>query len=65
MKNLSKKFNELSKEQLVDKQKSLLKELVSFKITMDPGEIKSSSNVVSLKRELRASSRALAVLGNK
>ena len=54
------KFLNLSSAELLEKQKALLKQLVTFKVSMDPSVILESGNIEGLRKDLRTLQRQIA-----
>ena len=59
------KFSNLSGAELLNKQKTLLKQLVSFKVSMDPSTITEANNVDGLRRDIKALQRQIALASSK
>lgn len=59
------KFSNLSSNELLDKQKSLLKQFVKFKVSMDPSSITDAPSVDGLRRDLKALQRQIALKTSK
>lgn len=55
-----KKFADLSYSDAAKKQDSLVKELVKFKVSMDPAVISNAGGIAGLRRDLRIVSRKKA-----
>ena len=55
-----KKFADLSSSDAAKKQDSLVKELVKFKVSMDPAVISNAGGIAGLRRDLRIVSRKKA-----
>lgn len=60
-----KKFDSLSFSEICTKQDELIKELLTFQISMDLSAIKSSNGLVNLKRDLKTVSRLKAKFAKK
>lgn len=54
------KFSNLSAAELANKQKSFLKQLVSFKVSMDPSVITETGGIHGLRKDLKAIQRQIA-----
>ena len=52
-----KKFSDLSSSDVSAKQDSLIKELVKFKVSMDPALISNAGGIAGLRRDLKIISR--------
>jgi hypothetical protein len=50
----------LSTQELIAKKKTLVSELVKFRVSMDVASLQTKSNAIQLKRELRAIARDVA-----
>jgi hypothetical protein len=59
------KFSNLSGVELLNKQKALLKQLVSYKVSMDPSTITEANNVDGLRRDIKALQRQIALASSK
>ncbi|MGY3802452.1 hypothetical protein ACWNT8_00060 [Pigmentibacter ruber] len=55
-----KKFADLNSSDAAKKQDSLVKELVKFKVSMDPAVISNAGGIAGLRRDLRIVSRKKA-----
>lgn len=55
-----KKFADLSSSDAASKQESLVKELVKFRVSMDPAVISNAGGIAGLRRDLRTVSRKKA-----
>lgn len=56
------KFSNLSMSELLGKQKTLLKQLVTFKVSLDPSVVTESNNVDGLRKDLKALQRQIALV---
>jgi hypothetical protein len=54
------KFAALSMNELLEKQKALLKQLVTFRVSMDPSVIVESGNIEGLRKDIRVLQRQIA-----
>lgn len=59
------KFSSLSHAELLIKQKVLLKQLVSFKVSMDPSVITESNNVDGLRKDVKSIQRQIALVNSQ
>ena len=59
------KFSSLSVSELIEKQKFLMKELVSFKVSMDPSVITESGNREGLLKDVKFLRRQIAMASSQ
>lgn len=59
-----KKFSDLNAKDAAEKETALVKELVKFKVSMDPALISNVGGIAGLKRDLRIVSRKNAQFAN-
>lgn len=57
----AKKFADLSLAEAVEKHSSLVKELVKFRISMDPASVQTEGGLQGLHRDLKVLGRKVAV----
>ncbi|MES2614314.1 MAG: hypothetical protein V4591_02750 [Bdellovibrionota bacterium] len=58
------KFSTLSTSELLDKQKTLLKQLVTFKVSLDPSTITESNNIDGLRKDVKSIQRQIALVSS-
>jgi len=59
------KFSSLSGSELLIKQKVLLKQLVTFKVSMDPSVITESNNIDGLRKDVKSLQRQIALVSSQ
>lgn len=59
------KFSSLSISELLNKQKALLKQLVVFKVSLDPSIITESNNIDGLRKDIRSLQRQIALVSSQ
>lgn len=59
------KFSSLNVADLLNKQKTLLKQLVLFKVSLDPSVITESNNVDNLRKDLKSLQRQIATVSSQ
>ena len=64
MKKNQNKFSELGMNELLGKQKDLMKQLVTFKVSLDPSVITESNNIDGLRRDIKNLQRQIAVVSS-
>ncbi len=64
MKNQN-KFTDLSISELSIKQKTLLKQLVTFKVSLDPSTITESKGIDGLRKDIRSLQRQIALVSSQ
>jgi len=59
------KFSSLSISELLNKQKTLLKQLVIFKVSLDPAAITEANNIDGLRKDVKSLQRQIALVSSQ